>query len=183
VRTPYQAPNANAHAEPFVRSIKEECLNRTSRSASANSGARSPSTSSTTIASAIIRASPMNLIDPAQLRSFNARHRRKQLDAADVLHLLRRAGPIGDGAANVLWVDVQEAAADRVTREMLAMAARGRWSHLRTSRARRDARRRQIESRAMPRAATAAARQRSHAADLFQPRAAGHGDRPRASRR
>jgi putative transposase len=28
VQTPYQAPNANAYAEPFVRSIKEECLNR-----------------------------------------------------------------------------------------------------------------------------------------------------------
>jgi Integrase core domain len=28
VRTPYHAPNANAHAERFVRSIKEECLNR-----------------------------------------------------------------------------------------------------------------------------------------------------------
>jgi putative transposase len=27
VRTPYHAPNANAHAERFVRSIKEECLN------------------------------------------------------------------------------------------------------------------------------------------------------------
>jgi putative transposase len=28
VQTPYQAPNANAHAESFVRSIKEECLAR-----------------------------------------------------------------------------------------------------------------------------------------------------------
>jgi transposase InsO family protein len=28
VRTPLQAPNANAHAERFVRSIKEECLGR-----------------------------------------------------------------------------------------------------------------------------------------------------------
>jgi transposase InsO family protein len=28
VQTPYQAPNANAHAERFARSIKEECLNR-----------------------------------------------------------------------------------------------------------------------------------------------------------
>jgi putative transposase len=28
VQTPYQAPNANAYAERFVRSIKEECLKR-----------------------------------------------------------------------------------------------------------------------------------------------------------
>ncbi len=28
VQTPYQAPNANAYAQRFVRSIKEECLDR-----------------------------------------------------------------------------------------------------------------------------------------------------------
>ena len=28
VRSPYQAPNANAYGERFVRSIKQECLDR-----------------------------------------------------------------------------------------------------------------------------------------------------------
>jgi hypothetical protein len=28
VQTPFRAPNCNAHAERFVRSIKEECLAR-----------------------------------------------------------------------------------------------------------------------------------------------------------
>jgi transposase InsO family protein len=33
VQTSLQAPNANAYAERFVRSIKQECLNRVIRSA------------------------------------------------------------------------------------------------------------------------------------------------------
>jgi hypothetical protein len=28
VQTPYAAPNCNAYAERFVRSVKEECVNR-----------------------------------------------------------------------------------------------------------------------------------------------------------
>ncbi len=41
VLTPYRAPNANAYAERFVRSIKEECLNRLIPSGNVTSDARS----------------------------------------------------------------------------------------------------------------------------------------------
>jgi hypothetical protein len=31
MQTPFHEPNCNAHAQPFVRSIKEECLNAITR--------------------------------------------------------------------------------------------------------------------------------------------------------
>jgi hypothetical protein len=54
VRTPYQAPN-NAYAERFVRSIKEECLDRMIPFGGGICAGRSRSTSSIITRSGIIR--------------------------------------------------------------------------------------------------------------------------------
>ena len=55
VQTPYQAPNANAHAERFVRSIKEDVSIGSYRSASATFDEPSQSSWLTIITSGIIK--------------------------------------------------------------------------------------------------------------------------------
>ena len=57
VLPPERAPNANAHAERFVRSIKEECLGRIIPLGSGTSHARSRSLSSAIIANGITKDS------------------------------------------------------------------------------------------------------------------------------
>jgi transposase InsO family protein len=55
VQTPYRAPNANAYAERFVRSIKEECLNRLIPLGERHHHERSRNSSPTTIVRGIIK--------------------------------------------------------------------------------------------------------------------------------
>jgi hypothetical protein len=56
VQTPYQAPNANAYAERFVRSIKAECLDRLVPIGERHSAGRWRNTWSTTTVSGITKA-------------------------------------------------------------------------------------------------------------------------------
>ena len=75
ILTPYRAPNCNAFAERFVRSIKEECLSRMIMFGEGRSIGPSASTSSTTTANAPTRASAT----ASSIRSsHHGRHRRRQ---------------------------------------------------------------------------------------------------------
>ena len=78
VQTPYRAPNANAYAERFVRSIKEECLNRVIHSANAITDGLSRNSSSTTIASGIIKDWTTNLLTAIVQKRRRGRVRRHQ---------------------------------------------------------------------------------------------------------
>ena len=57
VQAPFHAPNANAYAERFVRSIKHECWMAWFRSASATYAGHSGTSSIITIVSAITKDS------------------------------------------------------------------------------------------------------------------------------
>lgn len=57
IQTPFRAPNCNAHAERFVRSIKEECLKRVIPLVSSTFVGRWPSTWCITITNATTKAS------------------------------------------------------------------------------------------------------------------------------
>ena len=64
VQTPFRAPNCNAHADRFVRAIKEECLNKVIPSVNAIFAGRWPTSSPTITVNATIKVSATRLSTP-----------------------------------------------------------------------------------------------------------------------
>lgn len=112
------APNCNAYAKRFVRSIKDECLNRVIPIGSATSGGPCTSSSSTTIANAIIRDSGNERINgPPSPRSDGRICRRPRLGGL-LNDDCRAARPVCIGSAQ-FW-DITGSEGQRRRRTSLA---------------------------------------------------------------